>query len=194
MNAKFHTVFVLAFVFAAFQIEAANNAPQPLPAGMGRYILVLKLAGERRDTPAKLTEPDVPKLGGKVISKHDNRRVIELPVAAAKVLRADDSVAYLQRVWMGEPLDTWDERDQHSSSALKAHADDVAGTDLSWNSGNYDYDPSGNIKAIGTDSYAYDTASRLVSASVNSQTETYAYDSFGNLTAKSPLGQASTQP
>jgi len=185
---------LLLLLFSAALVEAAGKPPQTLPPGMGRYILVLKVVGERRDSPKTITEPDVAKLGGKVLSKHDNRRVIELPAAAAKNLRENENVAYLQRVWMGEPLDTWDERDRTSGSALKAHTDDVTGTNLTWNSGNFGYDPSGNIKAIGNDTYGYDTSSRLVKAVVNGTTETYGYDSFGNLTQKTISGQSSTIP
>jgi len=185
---------LLALMLAAVHLEAANNATHPLPPGMGRYILVLRVVDERPDTPKTITEPDVAKLGGTVLSKHDNRRVIDLPPAAAKNLRADKNVAYVQRVWMGEPLDTWDERDDPSGATLKAHTDDTAGTNLTWSSGAFQYDPSDNIKAIGSDTYAYDTANRLVKAVVNGQTETYGYDSFGNLTQKTLAGQNPTIP
>jgi len=193
MKTPLTPLWLIALVVAAGHLQAAKPAPV-LPAGTGRYILVLKLAGERRDSPKSITEPDLSKLGGKVLSKHDNRQVVELPVAAAKLLRGDANVAYLQRLWMGESLDTWDERDQSGGSTLKAGTDDATGTNLTWNSGTFAYDPSGNIKAIGADTYIYDTASRLVQAGVGVQTETYGYDSFGNLTQKTLSGQASTVP
>jgi len=187
-------ILLTGLFFGPIVARAANDAAHPLPPGMGRYILVLKVVDERPDTPGTIHEPDVAKLGGKVISRHDNRRVIDLPAAAARNLRADKNVAYVQRVWMGEPLDTWDERDGAAGSALKTHSDDAAGTDLTWSTGAFLYDPSGNIKAIGADTYKYDTANRLVQAVVSGQTESYEYDSFGNLRQKTLAGQNPTIP
>lgn len=187
------SALLLTLFVMVTNLHAAQPA-HPLPPGIGRYILVLKVVDERPGTPKTITEPDVAKFGGKVLIKHENRRVIELPTAAAKALRNDSSVAYVQRVWMGEPLNGWDERDLPSGAAFKAQSDDVAGTGLSWSSGTYQYDPSSNIKAIGSDTYKYDTANRLVQAVVAGQTETYGYDSFGNLTQKTLAGQPSTVP
>ena len=65
------------------------------------------------------------------------------------------------------------------------------GTPVSlWNSGNYAYDPSGNIKTIGTQSFEYDAHGRLTAANVERQaaaitgtyTLGYTYDTFGNMT------------
>ena len=60
----------------------------------------------------------------------------------------------------------------------------------SWSSGAYGYDGAGNIKAIGTSSYAYDKVSRLVSATLydgpagggTQKQQSYTFDAFGNLT------------
>src|SRR5204862_7968605 len=52
----------------------------------------------------------------------------------------------------------------------------------------YDYDGSGNIKQIGNDHFTYDSAGRLIAATVSGKTETYKYDSFGNLTEKAVVG------
>ncbi|HEX8620194.1 MAG TPA: hypothetical protein VF911_21625, partial [Thermoanaerobaculia bacterium] len=57
----------------------------------------------------------------------------------------------------------------------------------SWTSGAYSYDGSGNIKAIGTQSYVYDVRGRLVNATMTrpdqpgSQVHTYSYDAAGNM-------------
>ena len=195
MTKTMKSLLVLALIFSAVQVYAANPPKPLLPPGIGRYILVLKLPGERYDSPKTITEPDVTSLGGKILDKHDNRRIIDLPTAAAKALRANENVAYLQRVWMGETLDTWDERGATpGGSVLKKRTEDVTGSNLTWNSGSFAYDPSGNIKAIGSDTYTYDTANRLVKAVVGGQTENYGYDSFGNLTQKAVAGQPSTVP
>ena len=64
-----------------------------------------------------------------------------------------------------------------------------SGTTL-WSTGAYAYDSAGNIKSLGSDSYAYDRLSRLTAATVhlpppNQSTavpQTFSYDSYGNLT------------
>jgi YD repeat-containing protein len=47
-------------------------------------------------------------------------------------------------------------------------------------SGTYTYDSSGNITAIGADTYVYDAENRLATSVTRSVTETYTYDAFGN--------------
>ena len=55
-----------------------------------------------------------------------------------------------------------------------------------WCSGAYQYDGSGNIKAIGADTYRYDEFGRLVSGTADMQRsgvaseQDYTYDVFGN--------------
>lgn len=51
-----------------------------------------------------------------------------------------------------------------------------------WSSGAYTYDGDGNILKIGSDAFAYDSRSRLLSAKYGSTTRAFAYDRFGNLT------------
>jgi len=61
----------------------------------------------------------------------------------------------------------------------------------SWCSGTYQYDGMGNIRAIGNDTYIYDTAGRLVSGTADVQRsgvmsrQDYVYDAFGNRTSAS---------
>ena len=69
-----------------------------------------------------------------------------------------------------------------------------------YSSGTYEYDGSGNINAIGNNSYDYDASSRLVRSMTEYEgsaiTENYAYDAVGNLTATSHAtlgGQTSTE-
>jgi YD repeat-containing protein len=47
-------------------------------------------------------------------------------------------------------------------------------------SGTYTYDSSGNITAIGADTYVYDAENRLITSVTRGVTETYTYDAFGN--------------
>ncbi|HEX8619739.1 MAG TPA: RHS repeat-associated core domain-containing protein, partial [Thermoanaerobaculia bacterium] len=63
----------------------------------------------------------------------------------------------------------------------------------SWTSGAYSYDGSGNIKAIGTQTYAYDIRGRLVNATMTrpdqpgSQVHTYSYDAAGNMVSRTAV-------
>src|SRR5260370_35468895 len=61
-----------------------------------------------------------------------------------------------------------------------------------WCSGLYQYDGMGNIRAIGSDIYIYDTAGRLVSGTAEVQRgaasrQDYAHDPFGNRTGASRI-------
>jgi RHS repeat-associated protein len=47
-------------------------------------------------------------------------------------------------------------------------------------SGTYSYDSSGNITAVGADTYLYDAENRLTTSVTRGATETYTYDAFGN--------------
>ncbi len=67
-----------------------------------------------------------------------------------------------------------------------------------WETGSYGYDGAGNITAIGSESFRYDTAGRLASATIDLdpssgttlRTRTYGYDRFGNLTQIAGAGDA----
>jgi RHS repeat-associated protein len=66
---------------------------------------------------------------------------------------------------------------------------------VSWTAGPYRYDGTGNVAAIGSESFVYDKIGRLKSATVRGpdltslQTQTFLYDAYGNLTATAKLGQ-----
>src|SRR6185503_2627174 len=70
--------------------------------------------------------------------------------------------------------------------SIKANASVVEAAEapneiVAWGSGvSYAYDPSGNVRQIGNDKYAYDHASRLIYAKINSVERTYEYDRYGN--------------
>ena len=53
----------------------------------------------------------------------------------------------------------------------------------STSTGIYLYDGAGNIKAIGTDSFLYDSVGRLTKATVQGSQQSYTYDAFGNRTS-----------
>ena len=67
---------------------------------------------------------------------------------------------------------------------LRPFSISASGNGISWSTGAYQYDGSGNIKAIGSDVYAYDTAGRILQGtaySVGNAFQRYAFDSYGNL-------------
>lgn len=180
---------LLAFVgFMTASLSAAG--PPPLPPGMGKYVMVLWPPGTpvpgREGPGPKNDEPDVEKMGGRVLYQRDNRRIIHLPVAAAKQLWRHQSVVYLQRIWSGESLEGWDEgySGDDSRTGPKIATDDH----LQWGPRSYSYDGSGNIKQIGPDAYVYDTAGRLVEATVSGKTQRFKYDAFGNLVETAVAG------
>ena len=131
------------------------------------------------------------KLGGKELRRSGNHRVIALTQAAAKQLRRHEAVLYLQRIWMGESLEGWDEK--YSAATTGPRIASEADTDLTW-SVELDYDGSGNIKTMtepgkAPDSFTYDTAGRLIQAVVSGKSETYQYDAFGNLLEMAVAGR-----
>jgi RHS repeat-associated protein len=184
---------LLVVLFAA-ELRAAEKE-ETFEPGTGKYLLVLidgNTAVTDKKTGKKAKEPDVARHGGKVLSKNDRARVIKLPVAAANAMRKEENVAYMQRIWLGESLENWDPQDATAPSAVADTELDSVEEDLTWSTGQFFYDGSGNIKKVGDDTYSYDSAGRLIKAVVNSTAETYKYDSFGNLTEKttgSAVGQ-----
>jgi RHS repeat-associated protein len=180
-------VVVVVLVFsvsavAAGQVVLEDDKP-------AKYIMVLHEPA-MRGAPKKVKEPDLTKHGGRVLRKMDRRLLIEVSKQAAKALRKDENVAYLQRVWQGESLDEWDERDAKAGLIQQSTSED--GSDLTWTTGTFSYDGSGNIKAMGSDRYAYDSVGRLIQAAVKGDVESYKYDSFGNLKELAIAGKTTT--
>lgn len=193
----------LCVVLAVLATAASAAAPkQPrLPPGMAKYIMVLWEPGTRKpngETAKRGEEPDVAQHGGRVEASWSSHRVIVVPLAAVRQLRAHQGVAYLQRVWTGESREEWLEPEPGPGPSAGARVASESDTDLTWGPVQYAYDSSGNIKQMGTaaelqaqaeDHYTYDSAGRLIGSRVNGKTERYQYDAFGNLTSKSVDGE-----
>lgn len=63
-----------------------------------------------------------------------------------------------------------------------------------WNAGvSYEYDGSGNVKKIGTDTFSYDVVGRLVEAHTGGVKRQYEYDAFGNRTKCTDANGAACQ-
>lgn len=193
---------VTAFGATEVAGQAEHGPKLPPPAhGHARYVMVLWDPGtpvpgsDGKELMMDVPEPDLERLGGKLLRRNGQKRVLDLPPGKAKELRKHRSVMYLQRLWMGEPYEELaEERETSGAAAVASHSE----TGLAWGPKVYSYDPSGNIKEISKkdgngnpispDSYAYDTAGRLIQATVSGKTEQYEYDAYGNLTKKTLVG------
>jgi YD repeat-containing protein len=173
---------LLVLAIGVSSLRADRPPHERPPHGKGWYVVVLwepgtPIEGKKGQYMKDLPEPDLNGLGGKVLHSKNNRRLVELPVAAAEALRKHKSVAYLQRLWMGEPLEELAKSSATTRSSVSTEED----TTLEWGPEAYTYDGSGNIKQFGPDHYTYDTAGRLIQATVTGKTQNFKYDAFGNL-------------
>ncbi|MDQ3788054.1 MAG: RHS repeat-associated core domain-containing protein [Actinomycetota bacterium] len=184
MRTRLLFVLLLLSTVAAAAAAQAQQPPRP-DDGTSAYILVLEDPATSGRQPAP--EPDVARHGGSVLHKHGTMRHVRLPRGNAQALCNEPGVAYLQRIWEGEAID---EKAPPPCAPKGRVAAQGGETDLTWASGTYLYDGSGNIRAVGDERYAYDTAGRLIEATFRGTTERYAYDSFGNLREKSTVGAA----
>lgn len=145
------------------------------------YIVVLS-------QKAPVTAADVSAAGGTLRERFADHLVVDLPPDSVETLRSNPGVKYLEVV--GEPQET--RSPEPVLPRTRAHADWAP---PAWSSGEYKYDGSGNIYAIGTstnpsgegstNTYTYDLNSRLKSwAGPGSWGESYTYDVYGNMTQK----------
>jgi RHS repeat-associated protein len=130
------------------------------------------------------TAPDLASLGGTIESRQDEELVVTIPRSRLGDLRASAMVKYVQAVTppgesgplIGDPVEPQPE--VQAAARLVPHP---LGN-MPWDLGYYSYDGAGNITAIGTFTYRYDTTQRLVSSATDGYAETYAYDDYGNMT------------
>ena len=191
MKTIFRIVAAAAFLGLVFGMDAAQL--EMPPKGQGKYLIVLwdpgtPVPGKKDERMRRVDEPDVAKLGGRVLASQANRRVVFLPDGVAKQLRTHEAVSFVQRIWTGEPLPEWDELE--TDAALRAAVATDSDPTFTWDR-SYAYDADGNITTIGSDAFAYDDLGRLTQATVDGASQTYSYDSFGNLTTIATSGGSS---
>jgi hypothetical protein len=150
----------LTVILMALLHVAGAEGQNPNAGGLVRYLMVLH--------PEKANNgkgPDVTKLGGRELERKGHRRLVEIPLPALEALRSDESVHYIALVKRGPDTDApryiLGPREHDallSSEELQAPPE--------WDFGVYTYDGSGNVTAIGADTYAYDQVTRLRRATV----------------------------
>jgi RHS repeat-associated protein len=156
----------------ALVLAAAFIVPPTMSAAdteLSKYLLVLRASKDRA--------PDIAALGGQVLRSEGDRWLVIIGPDAVRNLQNHPRVLYLQRLWTGSEL-------LQPVTQAAVLAPDRTVTDSEppdWQTGSLRYDAAGNIKSMGSDTYAYDSVGRLIRATVNSTTESYKYDWFGNL-------------
>lgn len=156
---------ILLVLLAAVSAWGDGGIEAPRP-GEAIYLVVLG------DGAA---EPDVAAMGGRVLKWWSGRRIVAVSPEVAGALRKHAGVSYMQRIWTGEAIDP-------AVTALRTPVSVTpAAAPPAWSTGIYQYDSSGNIKSMGTDSFAYDAVGRVVRSTVQGQLESYTFDPYGNL-------------
>jgi RHS repeat-associated protein len=162
-----------------------NDAVPAAPPDKFTYIVVLhdRAPNNGPELPA---EPDIAGMGGEVVERWQNRRVIRISEPGLRALVAHRAVKYIQRMQAEASIPP----PTRSPSVAATGMIEAAWAPPAWSSGVYTYDGEGNITSIGpgsdggTDSFTYDSAGRLVKAVTThdgTHSERYSYDSFGNL-------------
>jgi RHS repeat-associated protein len=184
---------ILASLFCANAWAAPPNRQQ--------YIVKLKYLFAQPNASAAAPIKDVVVHGGDHVDfEWLDRLVVTLPDTAVDAIAKHAATEYMQPVRSGPATAS------ATPSSLHAHTEASGTNRLStspasaqsvntklravpesfstWDSGVYSYDGAGNIIAIGTDAFVYDSLSRLRQASVRGNTETYTIDPLGNLIQK----------
>src|SRR5215212_3288639 len=184
---KFATFALMVIVLAGSAFGETTQVPAAGAAGQGpaRYIIVLKSDYATRGPNGAAGEPDVTLVRRVLQGSWKTRRLVTLPEPAVEQLRSHPGVKYIARVWTTEERKNGTAVEASASILYQPKPD---ANPPSWDSGTYSYDGSGNIKTIGTSTFGYDLAGRLVSANLNysgnAHSETYTYDWYGNLKQK----------
>jgi RHS repeat-associated protein len=154
-------LFLLFLTFSAF---AGPGIEEPRP-GEALYLIVL---GDRAE------ELDVAAIGGRVVQSWSDRRLVTVPEERAGALREHEGIVYVQRIWTAGA-----QRSPEPMPALTSITS--AAVAPPWTTGVYRYDPSGNVKSMGSDTFGYDAVSRILQANIKGTPQTFEYDPYGNL-------------
>lgn len=183
---KHSTSHAVALLLVIVLAGAVRTGAEPAATENDRLLTYIVQLRPDLD-PRKHKEPEVDKFGGKEKERWGNRRVVTLPRQAIEALSRHEAVWFLALVNDGEPTEApkYVFNPTLGESARFETRTEATTTPPTWDSGEYAYDGSGNIKSIGTgtamvDAFTYDRAGRLVTAVTSGAPTTYVYDSFGN--------------
>jgi YD repeat-containing protein len=182
--------FLIALLFLSCSIAMAA------PPQNQQYIVKLKYLYQQPNASAAAPLKNVVTRGGGHVDYEGlDGLVITLPDNAVEAIAKHSATKYMQLVRTRPPAPRPATQTISTSSvnagappavarALSAPLRLVPTSSSTWDSGTYVYDGAGNITGIGTDSFTYDSLSRLATSSIKGNTETYTYDQFGNLIYK----------
>jgi RHS repeat-associated protein len=183
------TLFVAIVLFSGVVTLGAATQPKFRPssvvgAGVGRYVVTLtEEAGF--DAPAALRqELELAQLYGAKLeataSSAGRQFAVTMTYARARLLSSDSRVIEVAEVPPTIAAPTSAAPPPTTRSHLTPRTSSYGDNGQS---GTYTYDGSGNITAIGADTYVYDGTQRLVSSVTRGVQENYTYDAYGNRTS-----------
>ncbi len=144
-------------------------------SGVGRYLVTLSVEADVEDLAA--TKGELAALYGARLDPDAPAGIRQFAVTAtaarARLLSSDPRVSQVVDAPATQPAPSAPTPARHFAPQTTGYGDNGQ-------SGTYTYDSSGNITAIGTDTYLYDTENRLTTSVTRGVTETYTYDAFGN--------------
>jgi YD repeat-containing protein len=179
MTIKRFSSLIVAIVVSVATLEAATPA-KFRPAGadpeIGRYVVTVgdasvDIAAMKQEVAAfygATLDSDAPAGVGQF--------AVTMTPARARLLSTDPRIAEVAEVPEAASAPA-------SAASARHFAPRASGYGDNGQSGTYTYDSSGNITAIGADTYLYDVEGRLKESVTRGVTETYTYDAFGNRTS-----------
>ena len=182
MKNKRIAVSIILFLLGCSVALVAGTQPKfrasgPGDASIGHYIVTLTPDGSADDLAAMKREVAV--LYGAALEPNASADVRQFAVAMtpahAKLLSSDTRVSDVAEV-----LGTMPAVSAATPSSARHFTPQTSGYGDNGQSGTYTYESSGNITAIGADTFLYDAESRLTKAVIRGVTEIYVYDAFGN--------------
>ena len=143
-------------------------------SGLGRYLVTLAAEADSEDLAA--TKGELAALYGARLDPDAPDGIRQFAVTAtaarARLLSSDPRVS--------EVIETPATLPAPSAPVPRHFKPQITGYGDNGQSGTYTYDSSGNITAIGTDTYLYDVQGRLKTSVTRGVEEDYTYDAFGN--------------
>jgi RHS repeat-associated protein len=160
---------------ADFKFRAVPG-PEPV---VGHYVVTLadSVAQESVDTSAEALAQAYVGQREPYRSSPVRQFAITMLPSRARTLSSDPRVREVVEIAQSDDAEV--PRPSTSPSGL-ARQHLVPAVRDAYSTGTYSYDGAGNITAIGSDTYAYDTAQRLVRSVTRGVEEDYTYDAFGN--------------